>query len=171
MSNGNGYLTSVALIIGLLITFMFFLKNKVSNIETKTFKKMLIINALLNIVLSVFFGKLMGISGVYFATIISDILTDFWYDVRLVYKKLFQRNDFWKYNLFIIINVAIILLSVVVINYLFLSYEVSIIRWFFKGIVTFMVGIALYVLAYARTAPIKDIIVSVVVPHIGKRRM
>ncbi len=137
----------------------------------KYVKKMLIINALLNIVLSVFLGKLMGISGVYFATIISDILTDFWYDVRLVYKKLFQRSDFWKYNLFIIINVTIILLSVVIINYLFLSYEVSIIRWFFKGIVTFMVGIVLYVLAYARTAPIKDIIVSVVVPHIGKRRM
>ena len=46
MSNGNGYLTSVALIIGLLIAFMFSLKNKVSNIETKTFKKMLIINIL-----------------------------------------------------------------------------------------------------------------------------
>ncbi len=46
MSNGNGYLTSVALTIGLLITFMFFLKNKVSNIETKIFKKMLIINIL-----------------------------------------------------------------------------------------------------------------------------
>ncbi len=46
MSNGNGYLTSVALIIGLLIAFMFSLKNKVSNIETRTFKKMLIINIL-----------------------------------------------------------------------------------------------------------------------------
>ena len=46
MSNGNGYLTSVALIIGLLITFMFYLKNQVANIETKIFKKMLIFNIL-----------------------------------------------------------------------------------------------------------------------------
>ena len=43
---GNGYLTSVALVISLLISITFLLKKGVSNLETKIFKKMLLFNFL-----------------------------------------------------------------------------------------------------------------------------
>ena len=43
---GNGYLTSVALVISLLISITFLLKKSVSNLETKIFKKMLLFNFL-----------------------------------------------------------------------------------------------------------------------------
>ena len=42
----NGYLTSCALIISLLITIMLFLKKSVSNVETRIFQKMLLCNVL-----------------------------------------------------------------------------------------------------------------------------
>ena len=42
----NGYLTSVALVISLLISITFLLKKGVSNLETKIFKKMLLFNFL-----------------------------------------------------------------------------------------------------------------------------
>jgi len=42
----NGYLTSCALVISILITSMLFLKKSVNNIETKIFKKMLFVNIL-----------------------------------------------------------------------------------------------------------------------------
>ena len=40
----NGYLTSCALVIAVLITMMFFIKKGVENIETKIFKRMLFCN-------------------------------------------------------------------------------------------------------------------------------
>ena len=42
----NGYLTSVALIIAIIITLIFNLKKGVNNVETRIFKKMLIVNIL-----------------------------------------------------------------------------------------------------------------------------
>ena len=42
----NGYLTSCALVISILITSMLLLKKSVNNIETKIFKKMLFVNIL-----------------------------------------------------------------------------------------------------------------------------
>ena len=42
----NGYLTSCALVIAILITIMFIIKSKVKNKETKIFKRMLFINIL-----------------------------------------------------------------------------------------------------------------------------
>lgn len=48
--------------------------------------------AILNIILSVVLGKILGISGVFLATIISILLTTFWYMPRIIYKNIFKLN-------------------------------------------------------------------------------
>lgn len=42
----NGYLTSCALIISLMITIILFTKKTINSVETRTFKKILIFNVL-----------------------------------------------------------------------------------------------------------------------------
>ena len=52
-------------------------------------KYVMVVTALLNIVLSIIMGIVMGAPGIIFATVISRILTYFWYEPYLVYKLYF----------------------------------------------------------------------------------
>lgn len=54
-----------------------------------------IVCSILNIVLSVVLGKLLGMKGVFLATIISIVSTTFWYMPRIIEKKIFGKNVFY----------------------------------------------------------------------------
>lgn len=64
----------------------------------------------LNIVLSVFLGKIMGVAGVIAATAISRIITTFWYEGKVVFDKLGQ--PVWIYIYLQIKNIMVCVISV-----------------------------------------------------------
>lgn len=60
-------------------------------------QKILLLDAALNILLSVVLGQLIGVSGVYFATVVADIFTNFYFISGLIYRELFQRSSNTEY--------------------------------------------------------------------------
>lgn len=121
-------------------------------------KKVLVINAVVNLVLSILCGKIIGVAGVYFATIIADGVTSFWYDAKLVYKKVFDRTDYWKYLLFVIFNVFWVFISKEVINLIFDIQKITLKRFFYKGIFATIYYILFFALLYGRSKMARDII-------------
>ena len=62
-----------------------------------------LICSIVNIVLSIILGKIMGMKGVFLATIISIVSTTFWYMPRIIEKKIFGKNVYYflyKFSIF-----------------------------------------------------------------------
>lgn len=69
----------------------------------KKAKTMMLMCAILNIVLSILLGKMMGLSGILFASAISRVLTIVWYEPHILYKQYFSasiREYFGKFFLY-----------------------------------------------------------------------
>ncbi|MFR0530276.1 lipopolysaccharide biosynthesis protein [Limosilactobacillus reuteri] len=75
-------------------------------------KYVMVITAIINVVLSIYLAKKMGITGVLLASAISRLVTYFWYEPVLLFKKYFAESS-WVYFRHIIINMLItIIISV-----------------------------------------------------------
>lgn len=61
-------------------------------------KFLILIRAAFNIVLSVAFGILWGVFGIILATIVSLVITSFWYEPRIISREVFGRSSFvyWR---------------------------------------------------------------------------
>ena len=73
------------------------------------------ITAILNIVFSIFLGKFYGITGIIFATTISRLLTNFWYEPLVIYKQILNK-PFYKYLMRQVFYLLIFIASCVVIK-------------------------------------------------------
>lgn len=90
---GSQYLMSYDVVIGIL--FVFYLRMVTNTLwmyrsAMGLFKEVQYINiiaAVLNIILSIIMGKLMGVAGVIAATAISRLTTSFWYEGKVVFRK------------------------------------------------------------------------------------
>ena len=89
----------------LAVAFNFYLTNAVSPVWMyreanglfENVKYLMIIRAILNIVLSIFLGKLWGVFGILLATAVSLIVTNLWYEPRILYKNVFSisSREYW----------------------------------------------------------------------------
>ena len=71
-------------------------------------KYVMVITALVNLVVSIILGKILGLAGVLFATSIARISTYFWYEPKLLFKQFFEKNV-WNYYKGILKNIIITL--------------------------------------------------------------
>lgn len=55
-------------------------------------KNMLYLNAILNLIFSIILGLIFGIEGIFLATIIANLLTNFWYDIRILYNEYLKKD-------------------------------------------------------------------------------
>lgn len=55
-------------------------------------KNMLYLNAILNLIFSIILGLILGVEGIFLATIIANLLTNFWHDVRILYNEYLKKN-------------------------------------------------------------------------------
>lgn len=91
---GKDYLMGINMVIAIVFVFYQGNSSNVVNMYRSTLgifhevQYMYLLSAVLNIVLSIFMGKLIGVPGVIYATGISRMLTTFWYDGLWVMKKL-----------------------------------------------------------------------------------
>lgn len=107
--------------------------------------------AILNLVLSVFMGYWLGISGILFATSISKFATYFWYEPYLLYKNFFD-SDVANYYITYIKNAGLILLGGI-ICYLPISLlkTVTLFNWLVKAVICFIVMNGLYFVVFRKT--------------------
>lgn len=109
-----------------------------------------IICALMNFILSIIFGKMYGLIGILGATIISKILTTFWYESRLVFKRVFKKNVcvYYKDTLIIVLLVGIIS----IINYcLNINFGGNyLINFFIKELIYCIIYIIIVIVLYRK---------------------
>lgn len=113
--------------------------------------------AIINIVLSVILGKLMGMSGVFIATIISIISTTFWYLPRIIYKNIF-RTSFINYLIKILKFTIPFIISYIVCIYLCsIVNGYSLLTFIIKTMITLIVSIAISLVMFKNTYEFKEI--------------
>ena len=121
----NGYIVGCALVISILITIMFSIKSKVTNIETKIFKKMLFVNILESLMTNLIFIVAITIDSTFILKILNriDVILIvvwcslmFYYIYSITSKKVEQRIKKFVILLDIIIVFFALFLDVTIIN-------------------------------------------------------
>lgn len=117
-----------------------------------------VIAALMNIVLSIFLGKYIGLMGIFFATSISRILTTTWVDPYLIYKYKIEGSVwkyFKKYILYIIVVIFDVTICYIVLN---LIKDFGIVTLFMKLIIYTLITGGIYLACFYKTQECKNLI-------------
>lgn len=121
-------------------------------------KYIMVIASVINLVLSVILGKLLGIGGILLASIISRLVTYFWYEPVLLFKEYFEK-PVWKYFFQLGINILISGVVIIVFNKLFMNFIV--VSWFDLLIKSILCGIGtfiIFVLIYMKSEGFKFVL-------------
>lgn len=114
-----------------------------------------IFTALLNIVLSILFGKLWGSTGIIAATTLSILLTTIWYDAYIVYKYVFHARPMrylFKYSFDIVLIVTIGLISYLLCG---LVYNDNILGLILRALICLLAFNILFWLTFNKNASYK----------------
>lgn len=113
--------------------------------------------AILNIILSILLGRLMGVSGVIAATAIARLLTSFWYEGRVVFKKFDKPVTIYyvlQMKYFAVCAVCTLLTTFVC---QFVPGE-GIVSVLLKAVISFVFSSILMLAIYGRTAEFKEMV-------------
>lgn len=113
--------------------------------------------AALNLLLSVLLGKLLGLSGILFATSISKICTYFWYEPKILFRDFFRQKVRHYYGPFLQNLLLIILCGLVCGGILSLFHTVSILSWLLKALICTVVVNGAYALRYRKTREFSEL--------------
>lgn len=114
-------------------------------------RKMLLLNAGLNIILSLFLGWKIGGAGVFFGTVLADICTDFWYDSNIIYKKVFRKPNSNAYLYHVLENMASSTLIGGALYYFMNEWNHTIWEWIVQGCIACLVYTVWFYFRYRRT--------------------
>lgn len=123
----------------------------------KQIRYIMFATAVLNLVLSIILGRLMGISGIIFATSISKISTYFWYEPNILFKKFFNKKpivyylDYLKNMVTIFVCIAFCYIPIRCIT------TVSIFNWLLKAIMCVIIINIIYFIRYFRTEEFRNV--------------
>lgn len=119
-----------------------------------------IIEATLNLVISIVALKIIGLGGIFLGTIISSLLTVFWREPLLLYKYAFGKSvacywkDYAKSAVVVIISSLVVRLfvdSMIVVNG-------NLLLWLFKALICIAVFLAIHFVFYCKTNEFKYIL-------------
>ncbi len=147
---GQQYIMNYGLIVAILTVFYLRMVTNtvwIYRIAMGLFKEVQYINfiaALLNIILSIALGRLIGMSGVILATAVSRLLTSFWYEGQVVFKKFNKPVKIYYFKQAKDLFIAAIIISISFFLTSQITYEgfaVLIIKLLICVIVTFTIEI------------------------------
>lgn len=108
---GKEFMMNMPIIVAIVLNF--YLVGRLNPISTYRdtlgmFRKtryIFMITAVINIILSVILGKLIGLFGIIIATAIARIITNRWYEPLVLYKDYFKINilNYWKSNFYYVL--------------------------------------------------------------------
>lgn len=109
----------------------------------------MIISSLLNIVMSVILGQNYGVNGIVFATIVSTLLTFYWYEPYINFKYILEipMKDWFVRDSLNLLKISVILLAVDAITPYFKATFSHLIK---KGICTILIFAVLFTLFHLR---------------------
>lgn len=113
--------------------------------------------SIINISLSILLGKLMGIKGVFLATIISIVTTTFWYMPKLIYKKVFDMNFFSYLKKIFIFTMPFIISYFICNNILNLFFRETLLIFIVKSLIVVMVTLIIYIVIEHNQREYKEI--------------
>ncbi|MCB2341944.1 lipopolysaccharide biosynthesis protein [Clostridium estertheticum] len=118
-------------------------------------KYIMIIAAIENLILSIIMGKLMGMSGILFASLIARLTTYFWYEPNLLFKTYFYE-PVKKYYITLIINAVLTIFIIAIIN-VFTNHIIidSWLKLITKTILVALVTLSTIILFYYQTSGFK----------------
>ena len=95
-----------------------------------------LIEALLNLLISIVLLKMIGVAGVFAGTVISCLMTSYWREPYLLFKHIFKRSsvDFWLLNFKNMIATVLSIAVAVKVSDLLFASSLSIFYWIIKGI-------------------------------------
>ena len=105
----------------------------------KEVRIVMFVAALINLLASIILGKIWGTAGIILATAAANIMTLFWFEPQIFYKKLFfkQVNLYWRYQSFLLLISAICIMTNYLIgNLLGISYFEMIVKIIICGMIT-----------------------------------
>lgn len=116
-----------------------------------------LISAVINISFSVGLGLLMGIQGIFLATVLSILATTFWYMPNVIYRRVFDKSIFDYLKKVGLFTLPFIISYVVIYFILSLISETSI--WYFvlKSVITLVVFSIISILCLRKTVEYKEI--------------
>lgn len=121
-------------------------------------KYVMVVTAIINLVLSIYLANIMGITGVLFASAVARLLTYFWYEPVLLFKKYFGESSL-VYFRHIVVNMFITVL-IAGLEYVTLGKIVpnNWLMFIIKALIIGISSLALVMLFYARTGGFKLIL-------------
>lgn len=109
------------------------------------------ITAILNLILSVILGKVLGLCGIIFATSISKLSTYFWYEPNILFKKFFKKNVAGYYIEYLI-NILLIGFCVGLCYIpIRLITKISIFTWLLKVMICMCITNTVFLIRYYKT--------------------
>ncbi|SDB46829.1 Membrane protein involved in the export of O-antigen and teichoic acid [Pseudobutyrivibrio sp. YE44] len=121
----------------------------------KQIRYIMFVTALLNLILSIILGKLLGVAGILFATSISKISTYFWYEPQILFKKVFNVSPS-KYFMDYLFNTFVLFICIALCYIPMSRLDGSSIGiWIVKAIICVSIINVVYFLRYFRTDEFK----------------
>lgn len=118
----------------------------------KETKNILIYAGILNLFFSFIFGKEIGLAGIILATSVSRLLTSFWYEPWILYKKVFVSHRYTEYIGQVLFSGCVIAVSLVLINTVWpLHLKNPMIELLMKCMASVLIPLVLYCIAFCRT--------------------
>lgn len=128
----------------------------------KQIRYIMFVTAILNLIISVVLGNIMGIAGIVFATSISKLLTYFWYEPYILFKNFFKHSvkdyymDYIK-NIFVLaIEIGACYIAMHFIN------GAGIFIWIIKAVVCLLIVNAICLVRYYKTAEFENIKIKII---------
>ena len=140
---GEEFLLDKLVLIAMLTNFYFsvilmpiWVFREATGLYQKT-KYVMLMTALINIVVSIFLGQVMGLAGIIFATSISRLVTYFWYEPLLLFKNYFGKSC--SIYFVGVIKSMMTTVAVFLVSFLASSF-IEATNWFWFFIKTIVVG-------------------------------
>lgn len=121
-------------------------------------KYVMVVTAIANIVLSIIMGYAIGAPGVVIATVVSRVLTYFWYEPRLIYKLYFKKPVHSYFGDFLISLVIIVLSTKLCLLVFSIINGQGWFGWIVHGCIAVLIPAILYLIRYCFTPEFKFVL-------------
>lgn len=126
-------------------------------------KKIRLLAAGINVILSVLMGKHWGLSGIVAATTISKLLTTFWYEPRIISIKVFGESSLGYWKIWIkmaIVTAVAAVLSLYTTEWFEQWVQQPALQIFTKGMICIVIVVCLFVLFIYREKQYRELLIS-----------
>ena len=116
-----------------------------------------LVMAIINIVVSVFLARRIGLSGVIFGTVFSRLVTQAWYDPLLIYKHVFKKSVFNYYLMYLGFACFTIICCIIPqIVFQFVAFKNIYVDFIFRMVVSAIVPIMLILVFFSKTKEFRE---------------